>query len=41
MCHQITPGKMGLTETGSKLSSLHMGCVEVEKLLSQRSQAKN
>jgi hypothetical protein len=41
MCHQIMPGKMGLTETGSKLSSLHMGCVEVEKLLSQRAQAKN
>ncbi len=30
-CHRITPGKMGLTEVGSKLSHLHLGCVDVEK----------
>jgi len=41
MCHKITPGAMGLTETGSKLESLHLGCVEVEKLLNQRNQARN
>jgi cytochrome c551/c552 len=36
MCHQITPGKLGLTDTGAKLESLHLGCVEVETLLNQR-----
>jgi hypothetical protein len=32
-CHQLTPGKMGLTEVGAKLAHLHLGCVEVEKLV--------
>jgi cytochrome c2 len=32
-CHKVTPGKMGLTEVGAKLADLHLGCVEVEKLL--------
>ena len=32
-CHKVTPGKMGLTETGTKLAGLHLGCVEVEKLV--------
>jgi hypothetical protein len=32
-CHKVTPGKMGLTEVGAKLANLHLGCVEVEKLL--------
>jgi cytochrome c2 len=31
LCHQIVPGKMGLTDLGSKLSHLHLGCVDVEK----------
>lgn len=35
-CHQITPGKLGLTEVGSKLASLHMACTDVQKILSQR-----
>jgi cytochrome c551/c552 len=35
-CHQITPGRMGLTEIGSKLASLHMTCPEVQRLLSER-----
>ena len=30
-CHKITPGKMGLTEVGAKLSHMHLGCVEVEQ----------
>jgi cytochrome c551/c552 len=30
-CHQIVPGKMGLTELGAKLAHLHLGCVDVEK----------
>ena len=34
-CHQITPGKMGLTEYGKKLKSLHMACTDVEKLLAK------
>ena len=32
-CHKLTPGKMGLTEVGAKLEHLHLGCVDVEKLL--------
>jgi len=32
-CHRLTPGKMGLTEVGAKLAHLHLGCVDVEKLL--------
>ena len=35
-CHQITPGKLGLTEVGAKLASLHMACTDVQKILSQR-----
>jgi parallel beta-helix repeat protein len=33
-CHKLAPGKMGLTEVGAKLSNLHLGCVELEKLTS-------
>ena len=32
-CHKITPGKMGLTDVGAKLSHMHLGCVDVEKLV--------
>jgi cytochrome c551/c552 len=32
-CHKLSPGKMGLTETGAKLAGLHLGCVDVEKLI--------
>jgi hypothetical protein len=32
-CHKVTQGKMQLTAVGAKLSHLHLGCVEVEKLL--------
>jgi len=32
-CHKLTPGKMGLIETGAKLAGLYLGCVEVEKLV--------
>jgi cytochrome c551/c552 len=34
-CHQITPGKLGLTESGKKLKSLHMACTDVERILSK------
>jgi hypothetical protein len=36
MCHKIIPGKMGLTNLGLKLTSLHLGCVDVEKLVASR-----
>ena len=35
-CHRITPGKMDLTEVGAKLTRLHLGCVDVEKLMSSK-----
>jgi len=36
MCHKIIPGKMGLTDLGTKLTSLHLGCVDVEKLVASK-----
>ena len=36
LCHQIVPGKMGLTSLGSKLSYLHLGCVDVEKQVASK-----
>jgi hypothetical protein len=39
-CHKLTPGKMGLTEVGAKLAHLHLGCVEVEKLLASNSASR-
>jgi len=30
LCHQIVPGKMGLTQLGAKLTGMHLGCVDVE-----------
>ena len=36
-CHQIVPGKLGLTNYGIKLKSFHMACTDVEKILSQES----
>jgi hypothetical protein len=35
-CHQITKGNLGLTQVGEKLTNLHLGCVDVEKLMSSR-----
>ena len=35
-CHRLAPGKLSLTEVGAKLKHLHLGCVDVEKLTSQR-----
>jgi cytochrome c551/c552 len=32
-CHQVAQGKVGLTEVGTKLAHLHLGCVDVEKVL--------
>jgi cytochrome c551/c552 len=36
-CHQIVPGKLGLTSYGTRLKSLHVACTDVEKILSQES----
>ena len=36
-CHQIVPGKLGLTSYGIKLKSFHMACTDVEKILSRES----
>jgi cytochrome c2 len=35
-CHQIVPGKLGLTSYGTKLKSLHMACTDVERILSSQ-----
>ena len=35
-CHQIMPGKLGLTSYGARLKSFHMACTDVEKILSQQ-----
>src|SRR5215469_1697205 len=32
-CHKVSPGKLGLTDVGAKLAHLHLGCVDVEKVL--------
>jgi hypothetical protein len=34
-CHKLTPGEMGLTEVGAKLAHMHLGCVDVEKLIAR------
>jgi parallel beta-helix repeat protein len=36
-CHQLTPGKLVLTEVGAKLEHLHLGCVDVEKFVADGS----
>lgn len=35
-CHQIVPGKLGLTTYGTKIKSLHMACTDVERILSSQ-----
>jgi parallel beta-helix repeat protein len=35
-CHKLTPGKLDLTEVGAKLTHLHLGCVDVEKLVASQ-----
>ena len=39
-CHRIVPGKAGLTEVGSRMRHLHLGCVDVEKLVAGSSVQK-
>lgn len=40
-CHKITPGKLGLTDVGTKLTHLHLGCVDVQKLVASRPNSQN
>ena len=35
-CHKITAGKMAMTGMGTKLASLHLGCVDIERMLASR-----
>lgn len=37
-CHQITPGKLGLTSYGAKLASLHLACTDVQKIVASKQQ---
>lgn len=32
-CHRFSPGELALTEVGSKLAHLHLGCVDIQKLV--------
>jgi len=34
-CHQIVPGKLGLTSYGQKLKSMHMACTDVEIIIAK------
>lgn len=40
-CHKITPGKLGMTDVGAKLTHLHLGCVDVEKQVAARPPSHN
>jgi cytochrome c551/c552 len=35
-CHEITPGKLGLTTYGTKIKSMHMACTDVERILASQ-----
>src|SRR5579864_7692085 len=35
-CHKLAPGALGLTQVGAKLQHLHLGCVNVERLVSSQ-----
>jgi len=39
-CHKLTPGTLELTEVGAKLAHLHLGCVDMEKLLASDEAAR-
>ena len=40
-CHKLAPGKLELTEVGAKLERLHLGCIDVEKLVASRNGPQN
>jgi hypothetical protein len=31
VCHKVDPGTLSLTVVGSKLTDMHLGCVDIEK----------
>jgi cytochrome c551/c552 len=35
-CHKVSPGSVGFTEVGARLAKLHLGCVDVEKVLASK-----
>lgn len=35
-CHTVSRGDMGLTQLGAKLTRVHLGCVDIENLISSR-----
>ena len=35
-CHTVAAGKMAMTDLGTKLANLHLGCVDIEKTLASR-----
>jgi hypothetical protein len=34
-CHQIVPGKLGLTSSGQKLKAMRMACTDVERIIAK------
>lgn len=40
-CHKLAPGKLALTEIGTRLAALHLGCVDLEKLTSSSGASQN
>ena len=40
-CHRVAPGELSLTDVGARLKNLHLGCVDVEKLVADRRSSKN
>jgi len=40
LCHKMASSKMGLTEVGSRLTHLHLGCVEIENLVAGKPSTK-
>ena len=36
LCHKIVPGRMGLTELAARLTQLHLGCADIEKILTKK-----
>jgi parallel beta-helix repeat protein len=35
-CHKVGAGKMAMTDLGTKLANLHLGCVDIEKTLASK-----
>jgi hypothetical protein len=35
-CHKVGAGKVAMTDLGTKLPKLHLGCVDIEKTLASK-----